>query len=53
MIVRYSDVAIEDLTQVWSDVFTASCDVPTADKYTDGIFQEFRSFTGVILLVFV
>ncbi len=39
MIVRYSDVAIEDLTQVWSDVFTASCDVPTADKYTDGIFE--------------
>ena len=39
MIVHYSDIAIEDLVQVWSNVFAVSGDALTADRYSDEILK--------------
>ena len=40
--IRYSQEALEDLDNVWDDVFNASLDIDTADKYVTGILQSIK-----------
>ena len=57
MTVHYSDLAVEDLVQVWSDVYCASGDLETADRYTTDIQEKIEKkssfpFSGVPVLFY-
>lgn len=39
---KYSPIAVDDLDQVWDDVFEASQDVDVSDRYIEGIRDALR-----------
>ena len=53
--VKYTHAALDDLDQIWSEVFDVSADIDTAQNYVDGIRQAISkkagySKTGIPLL---
>ena len=42
----YSPLALEDLDQIWSEVWMASCDFDTADHYIYGLRESLRKKAG-------
>lgn len=44
--VKYTHAALDDLDQIWSEVFDVSADIDTAQNYVDGIRQAISKKVG-------
>ncbi len=44
--VKYTHAALDDLDQIWSEVFDVSADIDTAQNYVDGIRQAISKKAG-------